>query len=540
MKMVKSLLLGSAAGLVAVAGAQAADLPVKAKAVEYVKVCSAYGAGYFYIPGTDTCIKIGGYARFDAYVNAVGTFNPYISSASGLGYNGPGSGGVGFPFRDADDSDYLTRVRGTIDFDARTQTDYGTLRSYVRFGMEWNSQQIGLSSSSGGVTWGSNTNFYFERAFIQFSGFTAGYTQSFFDLGLNYMLTTPYAGSNQWTTMLAYTAQFGNGFSATLSLEDAANRVTGVQYGFATVGGATFANVTAGVPPIPVGFLPSNELLWTGASYYNAVGGQQAPDIVANLRVDQAWGSAQLSGALHQVNTADVAAIAGLGMPAILGSTDTWGWAIGGGVEIKTPFLAAGDSVFFQAGYADGALSYLGLSGTSQGRASGLGTITLSPLNTYVPGLGVGSGAYAPLADALLSPFGTLEKVSGWSLQGQFRHYWTPALRSAIYAGYVSVDTPAFYPGLGVTAAPAVGVYYAPTDVNMWQVGANTVWSPVKNLDIAAEVLYSKVDLAGPNQYVTTIVPNGTATPGRATALDLNSGTSADIWSGGIRVQRNF
>ena len=61
MKMVKSLMLGSAAALVAMSGAQAADLPVKAKAVEYVKICSLYGAGFFYIPGTDTCIKIGGY-----------------------------------------------------------------------------------------------------------------------------------------------------------------------------------------------------------------------------------------------------------------------------------------------------------------------------------------------------------------------------------------------------------------------------------------------------------------------------------------------
>ena len=59
MKMVKSLLLGSAAGIVAVAGAQAADLPVKAKPVEYVKVCSLYGAGFYYIPGTDICLKIG-------------------------------------------------------------------------------------------------------------------------------------------------------------------------------------------------------------------------------------------------------------------------------------------------------------------------------------------------------------------------------------------------------------------------------------------------------------------------------------------------
>ena len=57
MKLVKSLMLGSAAGLIAMTGAQAADLPVKAKAVEYVKVCSLYGAGFFYIPGTDTLLR---------------------------------------------------------------------------------------------------------------------------------------------------------------------------------------------------------------------------------------------------------------------------------------------------------------------------------------------------------------------------------------------------------------------------------------------------------------------------------------------------
>ena len=51
-------------------GAQAADLPVKAKAVEYVRICSLYGAGFYYIPGTDTCIKLGGYLRADTAFNS--------------------------------------------------------------------------------------------------------------------------------------------------------------------------------------------------------------------------------------------------------------------------------------------------------------------------------------------------------------------------------------------------------------------------------------------------------------------------------------
>jgi len=66
MKMVKSLLLGTAAGFVAVAGAQAADMPVKA-AVQYVKICNLYGDGFYYIPGTNICLKLGGYARAQIY-----------------------------------------------------------------------------------------------------------------------------------------------------------------------------------------------------------------------------------------------------------------------------------------------------------------------------------------------------------------------------------------------------------------------------------------------------------------------------------------
>ena len=68
MKMVKSLLLGSAAGFAAFTGAQAADLPM-AEPVEYVKICDTYGKGFFYIPGTDTCLKIGGFVRFDQRVD---------------------------------------------------------------------------------------------------------------------------------------------------------------------------------------------------------------------------------------------------------------------------------------------------------------------------------------------------------------------------------------------------------------------------------------------------------------------------------------
>src|SRR6478609_6413331 len=93
MNLGKSLLLGTAAGLVALTGAQAADLPVKAKAVEYVKVCSLYGAGFWYIPGTDTCIKLGGYLRADAVIGSNSDFG--LNSSGNNAQSTPGQGRLG-------------------------------------------------------------------------------------------------------------------------------------------------------------------------------------------------------------------------------------------------------------------------------------------------------------------------------------------------------------------------------------------------------------------------------------------------------------
>src|SRR5712672_2289436 len=64
------------------------DLSVKAKSVEYVRISSLYGAGFFYIPGTDTCIKLGGYLRVDT------TFNGGIYDAPA--WNGSLGGGDRF------------------------------------------------------------------------------------------------------------------------------------------------------------------------------------------------------------------------------------------------------------------------------------------------------------------------------------------------------------------------------------------------------------------------------------------------------------
>ncbi len=105
----RTLILSSAAALMALSGAQAADLPVKAKAVEYVRICSLYGAGFFYIPGTDTCIKIGGYLRADV------TFNGGAHGAPAWN----GDLGQQNRYRDY----FLARSRMALTVDTRTATE---------------------------------------------------------------------------------------------------------------------------------------------------------------------------------------------------------------------------------------------------------------------------------------------------------------------------------------------------------------------------------------------------------------------------------
>src|SRR5580700_7123541 len=114
MTMIKRLILGSVASMLAMGGAQAADLPVKAKAVEYVRVCSLYGAGFFYIPGTDTCIKIGGYLRTDVTINGQTGGAPYWS----------GGGAYDERYR----NEYNDYSRFALTMDARTATEYGVVR----------------------------------------------------------------------------------------------------------------------------------------------------------------------------------------------------------------------------------------------------------------------------------------------------------------------------------------------------------------------------------------------------------------------------
>src|SRR6201994_2331477 len=136
MNVIKSLVLGSAAALLAGASAQAADLPIKAKAVEYVRVCSLYGAGFYYIPGTDTCIKLGGYLRADALFHTNGDYNGAYANGSAA--------------NNRLTNYYQMRSREDFNVDTRTATEYGVVRTYADVVFTWTSgTYVGNSGGNG-------------------------------------------------------------------------------------------------------------------------------------------------------------------------------------------------------------------------------------------------------------------------------------------------------------------------------------------------------------------------------------------------------
>lgn len=186
--------LGTAASITVVTDVRAADLPVKAKAVEYVKVCSLYGAGFYYIPGTDTCVKIGGAIRLDVAFNG-GTYDtPFWQG---------GTGGNDLWTKNY----YSSRERINLTTDTRTASEYGVVRTYSNVQFDFSQDR---ESIAGGYV-------EVDYAFIQFAGFTFGKAVSQFDP--QWALAKPTissgfnAGSNNATGIpqLAYTASFGGG-----------------------------------------------------------------------------------------------------------------------------------------------------------------------------------------------------------------------------------------------------------------------------------------------------------------------------------------
>jgi hypothetical protein len=449
MKLFKSLLLASATGLVAVSGASAADLGAKKPSpVEYVRACynPLWGtSGGFIIPGTQTCLRVFGQARFDYQYS-----QQFLRTSAPSGFRG---GGI-------------------LGLDAITPSEYGNVRAFAQVGLLYRTgnqssgtgfrQGTFLQSNAGtglnGLPNQQGTEFVFS-GFIQFAGFTMGRTASFFDpFFVPEVIGNTFRSSPGNVNLLAYTAVLGNGFTATLSIEDPTTRRQ---------------------PVVEQNFPIALPAAGAFAPIFGLQGGIAVPHVVGALQVDQAWGSAKLAGVLTNVRPAFLtgagAAFGNIpGVPATIGSTK-YGFAVQGALKINLPMIAAGDNFVITAAYGHGALSYV-MSNQFGG----------SVANQSVGGVAVNAG------DATVDVVtGAVRLSKAWSIAAGFQHFWTPTLSSTIFGSYAVYDQGGTNP-LGAFAARDFT-----RDAKFWSAGINTIWQPVRGLNVAVEAAYLHIDPQG-------------------------------------------
>jgi hypothetical protein len=593
MKIVKNLVLGSAAAMLAMGGAQAADLPVKAKAVEYVRICSLYGAGFFYIPGTDTCIKLGGFLRADLTVHGGFSNQPF--------WNGDPA------VQDRFANQYNDYARMALTVDTRTATEYGVVRTFGQIDATWATEGVGNSINVGssieaialsGAAFNNGAGAGYltpEFLFIQFAGFTFGKSASAYNTpwhGYPGNITAYLVGGYDTVTGInnvQYTWQFGNGVSATIGIDDSSalgyNRT---QIFNATLIGnpggpgtpATSLITTGPVPTLPnlssgISFSGSANPLFTpmGTSY----SGNFAPDIVGNIRVDQAWGLFQFSVAAHDVspgywasaNTPNASTlVSGNNLTGIevFGHPDSkWGGAVSTALQIKDIPTGAGDDVKIEGTVGEGATKYIigtaaPLPGsfymTKANANTTAGTIAIGAIND-----GVYGGWMTPLQAGV-------QLTRGWGFRGAFNHNWNPQWSSSLYGGIAQIsynqtakdlwcasfggtlpngtalapnpaqptfvaNSTAFHPAIPV---PGSG-YTCDPGFTISQLGLTTRWTPVKNLTFSSDILYT---------YLKTNMTGIAA--GTASSTVPQPGGPLATWQYGnvgtlsvnLRVQRNF
>jgi hypothetical protein len=444
MTLMKSILLGSAAGIVAVAGAQAADLPTKKAApAEYVRICNVGGMAGFIIPGSDTCLKISGYITGQIEAGNITTNYTHPAGTAG-------TAAYGFTLtRNAGNlrPSFGFSTRANIDFDARTNTAYGVLRGYA---------EIQFDSSAGANGFDTiGPLAYINLAYVQWAGITAGKAPSFFaffgggEAWAN-IFSPDQQGFNQ-PQVLAYTATFGGGFSATIAIQDPAGNASG--------GGSNNNGALVDVTRF----------------------GMTAPDVVANVRVDQSWGSAQISGVAHQVHVFE-----NLGGIAALGGAsptqNVWGYAFGGGVSFNLPSFGAGDKIAIQGDYSKNATIYSGLpDGMWDGTPNDNG---LAPNfgDTYWAAVG-------PLGGPALGPAGAFATPTAWSIGATMEHHFSPIF---------SIDPEGSYGELHWSNNQG----QLPTNTTMFIIGAVAHWDPVPQLDFALELLYENIHQDTPANWL--------------------------------------
>jgi hypothetical protein len=519
MTLIKSTLLGSAAGILAVAGAQAADLPTHkaAPVVEYVRVCNVGGITGWTLPGSDTCVKLSGYitAQFtggnlssqynwggsilSAQAAAIDPFAVGHADQRILVQGGDHAAPIFNAFTGAPIINPVTgnqlvlpnqqnnifnrhavgwTTRANFGFDFASNTAYGPLIGH-----------FDINSETGNGFDNTGTATYLNTGYLTWAGITAGKAQSFFSFiggGDNWanIFSPDRKGFNE-PNLLAYTASFGGGFSATLSAES--------QGSVGSSGGGTNITGAAGSNPGSITF-----------------GGQRWPDIVGALHYKSAWGEAQVSGVIHNVNVRDYSSYGNIGCGVFFtnitsvcnASESKVGWGIDAGVKVNLPSFGAGDSFLVTGAYTQNAVWYSGLLDGMWGEN----------------GQTNGNGQPMYLADAFFNPItNQWSQPRAWSVTGVLEHHFTPAFYVDLEGSVGGINWSnmgggctllGFGCGIGQFGNGALSSH-----ATSWIIGADLGWMPVTNLNFDLELMYQSTQQDRPSGFLGTVYNTGAFVP---------------------------
>ncbi len=376
------------------------------------------------------CLKITGYLT--AQVEAGNLNQQYVWA--GAGGSSEQSLALGAPSNARDSIGWTTRAE--LELITKTNTAYGVLTSDI-------DTQFNYANGFDATEGPTNQFGFVNHAFLNWAGITAGKANSFFSFfgggeAWANIFSPDQQGYNQ-PLLLAYTATFGGGFSATISLQDA--RLYGPSAGGAN-GVGTVEQIAGNA----------------------VILGQRAPDIVASVDLVQGWGGAHLAGVAHEVNEVDFA-----------GNTiDTWGWAIDGGVKFNLPTIGAGDVIQLQGTWSQNAVWY---SGVSDGMWGENGQVN-------------GNGIPMPVADTYSNGLGQWATPTAWSLTAISEFHLGPTFSIDPEISYLNLTWS--NNGFGVISDSSTS----------WIGGAVFHWDPVAHLDFNIELLYQSTNQARPTAFV--------------------------------------
>jgi hypothetical protein len=258
--------------------------------------------------------------------------------------------------------------------------------------------------------------------------------------------------------------------------------------------------------------------------------------------------------------------------------SDTWGWAVGGGIKINLPFAGPGDYIAAQAAYSEGAARYIsntnggagvasfsgggsGFAGAATGQGSLVGGSlgygfwsdavycggAVSATNTLGGSQALNTAGTIRSCDAQTS----LQLTTAWGIAGAWEHFWTPSLRTSVHGSYVAVrynsvanalicnsqNSPAANGANTISFgnAGSTGVGTCNNNFNVWQIGSRTQWNVTKDFYMGFDVVYYKLETASAGAIV-----NYTALAGGAQPNGLRRVEDQDVIAGRVRWHRDL